>query len=110
MERGFGRAAAEAAGVGIYDHDHLRNAIYWSPEQRENFGLGPDEVVTVDLFLSHVHPDDRERIEAAMRHAHDPASDGRFDVEHRIIRRDGSVRWVLARDRKSTRLNSSHRT
>jgi PAS domain S-box-containing protein len=93
------RAAAEAASAGIYDHDHLINTIYWSPEQRANFGLGPDEVVTVDLFLSHVHPDDRERIEAAMRHAHDPASDGRFDVEHRIIRRDGSVRWVLARGR-----------
>ena len=93
------RAAAEAASVGIYDHDHRTDTIYWSPEQRANYGIGADEVVTLEFFLASVHPDDRERIAAAVRHAHEPTSDGRFDVEHRIIRRDGSVRWLITRGR-----------
>jgi PAS domain S-box-containing protein len=93
------RAAAEAAGVGIYDHDHLTDSIYWSPEQRANYGVGADQVITLAFFLERVHPDDRDRIGAAVRRAHDPGSDGRFDVEHRIIRRDGSVRWLITRGR-----------
>jgi len=93
------RAAAQAAQIGIYDHDHRSDVIYWSPEQRANYGVAPDEVITLDFFVSHVHPDDRERIAAAVRHAHDPASDGRFNVEHRIIRRDGSIRSLITRGR-----------
>jgi PAS domain S-box-containing protein len=44
-----------------------------------------------------LHPEDRERIAAAIRRAHDPAGDGLFDVEQRIIRPDGEVRWLVTR-------------
>jgi PAS domain S-box-containing protein len=44
-----------------------------------------------------LHPGDRERIAAAMRRAHDPAGDGKFDVELRIVRPDGEVRWLVTR-------------
>ena len=89
--------AVRASGIGIYDHDQRTDTIYWSPRQRENFGWGPDEPVTLQRFVDHVHPEDRERIAADVRHAHDPASDGRFDVEHRIVRRDGEIRWLRTR-------------
>src|SRR6185312_4021399 len=36
-------------------------------------------------------------IAASVQRAHDPAGDGTFDVEHRIIRRDGSMRWIITR-------------
>jgi signal transduction histidine kinase len=48
-------------------------------------------------FLKLVHPEDREMIAAAVRRAHDPSGDGIWDVEHRIIRRDGTVRWLKER-------------
>jgi PAS domain S-box-containing protein len=44
-----------------------------------------------------LHPEDRERIAAAIRRAHDPAGEGTFDVEQRIIRPDGEVRWLVTR-------------
>jgi PAS domain S-box-containing protein len=44
-----------------------------------------------------LHPEDRERIAAAIRRAHDPAGDGLVDVEQRIIRPDGEVRWLVTR-------------
>ncbi|HTN44445.1 MAG TPA: PAS domain S-box protein [Nitrospiria bacterium] len=89
--------AVQVSQTGIFDHDHLTDAIYWSPEQRKIYGFGPDEPVTLAGFLDCVHPEDRERIGAAVRRAHDPAGDGRFDVEHRILRRDGAVRWLTTR-------------
>jgi PAS domain S-box-containing protein len=44
-----------------------------------------------------LHPEDRERISAAIHRAHDPAGDGVFDVEQRIIRPDGEVRCLVTR-------------
>ncbi|HXZ25418.1 MAG TPA: PAS domain-containing protein, partial [Nitrospiria bacterium] len=86
--------AVRAADAGIFDHDHLANTNYWSLRQREIFGVGSDEVVTLPMFLSAIHPDDRDWIRDSVHQAHDPEGDGRFDVEYRIIRRDGDVRWL----------------
>jgi len=95
LSEGRLQEAVRASDAGIFDHDHLADTIYWSPRLRAIFGVGPDDVVTVPLFLNAVHPNDRDRIEAAVHRAHDPSGDGRFDVEYRIIRRnDGAVRWL----------------
>jgi len=45
-------------------------------------------------FLDAVHPEDRERVEAAVAAS---VRSGLFREEHRIVRPDGSARWVLAR-------------
>jgi PAS domain S-box-containing protein len=91
------RQVVRLSHIGIFDHDHLADTIYWSPQQREIYGVGPEETITLQVFLKHVHTEDRERIAAAVRRAHDPAGDGMFDVEHGILRRDGAVRWLETR-------------
>jgi len=91
------RQAVRVSGTGIFDHEHSSELVYWSPEQYVIYGWDPDTPVTVAGYIAAVHPDDRERIAAAVRRAHDPAGDGFFDVEHRLIRPDGSVRWTNIR-------------
>ncbi len=91
--------AVRVSQIGIYDHDQASDRIWWSPEQRQNYGFSPDEPVTLEKFVECVFPDDRAEIAAAVRRAHDPSGDGLFDVEHRIIRRDGQVRWLVTRSR-----------
>jgi PAS domain S-box-containing protein len=91
------RQAVRVAGTGIFDHDQIAETIYWSPEQRRIYGVGPDDPVTLQVFLDHVFSGDLDRISAAVARAHNPASDGRFDVEHRIVRSDGIIRWVVNR-------------
>jgi PAS domain S-box-containing protein len=93
------RGAAEAYGIGIFDHDHRAGTIYLSPEQRVHYGFGADEPVTVQMFLERVHPADRDRIAVAVARAHDPAGNGAFDVEHRIVTRGGQERWLSSRSR-----------
>ena len=91
------RQAVRVSHIGIFDHDHLSDVIYWSPEQRANYGWAGEEPVTLAAFLERLHPEDRDRIGVAVQRAHDPTGDGTFDVQHRIIRRDGQVRWLDTR-------------
>ena len=49
--------------------------------------------VTNDLFFQHVHPDDRQRVEDAVARAITERQP--YEIEHRIIRPDGTERIVL---------------
>jgi PAS domain S-box-containing protein len=91
------RQAVLVSHIGIFDHDHRTERIYFSPEDRVIYGWGPDEPVTLDMYLDRVHVDDRDRIREAVRRAHDPAGDGLYDVEHRIVLPDDSIRWTNTR-------------
>ncbi len=91
------RQAIRVSQTGIYDHDHVAHTVYWSSELREIYGFAEEETVTLERFLACVHPDDRGRIIEAVDNAHDPRGDGLFDVQHRIIRRDGETRWLTTR-------------
>jgi PAS domain S-box-containing protein len=91
------RLAVQVADIGIFDHDHVTDTIYWSPRQRAIYGLPLDTRITLPMFLALLHPEDREAIAVAVRRAHDPLGDGRFDVENRIVRSDGRVRWTATR-------------
>ena len=91
------REVVFVSNIGIFEHDHRTDTINWSREQRKTYGFDADEPVTLSKYVVCVHPDDREWIFAAVQRAHDPTGDGRFDVEHRILRRDGAVRWVDTR-------------
>jgi hypothetical protein len=51
-------------------------------------------------FMAGIHPDDRERTLALIRHS---ASEGStYLTEHRVISADGQTRWVLVRGRFTT--------
>ena len=89
--------AVHLGRLGIFDHDHTTGKMYWSPEQRAIWAYGPDDEVVVDRTLLQVHPEDREQALEAMRRSHDPAGDGSFDNEHRVVAADGTVRWIRGR-------------
>ena len=91
--------AIHLAKLGIFDHDHRTETLYWSPMMREIYGIPSDEPASLDGYIQLIHPHDRDAIVGAIRRAHDPSGDGLYSVEHRLLRRDGSVRWVSFRSR-----------
>jgi two-component system cell cycle sensor histidine kinase/response regulator CckA len=93
------RQAIRAGNIGIFEHDHQTDVIYWSSELRAMYGWDMAEAVSLPKIVSHVHPEDVERVIAAVRCAHDPAGDGAFDIEHRMFDRSGRLRWMLTRSR-----------
>jgi PAS domain S-box-containing protein len=86
--------AVDAHRIGIFDWDVPSGRAVWSSEMEDIFGIprGSFEGHTRD-FQRRVHPEDRPQLEAdtvaAMR-------DRREIVEHefRILRPDGSIRWI----------------
>ncbi len=85
--------------------DHLRQVIwlgdalltvryYVNPAYEEIYGLNRESFYREPRsHVEVVHPEDRERLEAAQREL----PRGEFDVEYRIIRPDGQVRWLWSR-------------
>ncbi|WP_433662623.1 PAS and ANTAR domain-containing protein [Nocardia sp. CA-128927] len=66
----------------------------WSEEVARMHGYHPGEVEpTTELLLAHKHPDDRDRVQAALiTSVHDDAP---FSSSHRIIDTDGATRQVI---------------
>jgi PAS domain S-box-containing protein len=96
------RAALGAAGMGTWRVD-LRTGIDTHDESLNTiFGLGSHESAgTVESqFIRYVHPDDRERVHAALTRAIRDGSD--YSEELRILRPDGSIRWIRNRGRMIT--------
>jgi PAS domain S-box-containing protein len=81
---------------GIWDHDVIGGATYFSPRFRELLGYEDEqEFRLLFQFRTALHPEDRERTLAAytgaLRHR------ARFDETYRLRCRDGSYRWFHGR-------------
>ncbi len=90
------RLAVEAASVGTWNLDVRSRTLSWSRQCKSLFGLGPDEEVTFDRFLSLIHPEDRDQLKARAEKA---PPESAFDAEYRVIWPDGSVHWISSRGR-----------
>ncbi len=72
-----------------------RRIVYLSPSFQEVWGVSPARLmVDAGFWVDSLHPDDRERALAALPRA---LAGGRVEIEYRIIRPDGTLRWI--RDR-----------
>jgi PAS domain S-box-containing protein len=91
----FLEQAREALGLGWWasapDDDHM---IIWSPQAHRIYGQIPAEsAMKRETLWGIVHPDDVAAVARARGAA--LAGSDRYQVEHRIIRPDGALRWVL---------------
>jgi len=91
------RQAVHVAELGIFEHDHVRDTVYFSPEHRAIYGWGSDVEPTLERIMSVAHPRDMARVGAAIGRAHDPSGDGVCDVEGRVLRPNGQARWLHTR-------------
>jgi two-component system sensor kinase FixL len=91
------RLAQEVAGIGSYDYDLLSGAFQCDQRLRDLWGVAAEESMSYGSLLAGVHPEDRTNREAILARAMDPAGDGRFQAEYRVVgRSDGSVRHVAS--------------
>jgi diguanylate cyclase (GGDEF)-like protein/PAS domain S-box-containing protein len=81
------------AGLGSWEYDPSTGETVWSETHYELLGLTPGSVVPgAQAVLDVVHPEDRDMVESYWRN-HEVSGDP-IDIEYRIVRPDGDVRWI----------------
>ncbi len=87
--------AVKGGGVGVWDWDLEKDVIYVSPGFKEMLGFKEHEIGNrIEDVVAQIHPDDKKKvIEAAQVYLKGESE--RYQVEHRILHKDGSVRWFL---------------
>ncbi len=94
----WARVMAEAeriAGFGVWEWDIAAGTVTWSDALHRIYGLEPGTFAgTVEGFVAHLHPEDRERVWANISRAIEALES--FAFEERIVRADGVVRVLLS--------------
>ncbi|MFZ5448263.1 MAG: PAS domain S-box protein [Thermodesulfobacteriota bacterium] len=75
---------------------NISKIIYVSPRYEAVWGRTTEELYqSPQSFLEYLHPDDRERVRSEILAYH--AGRNPWSIEYRIIKPDGSVRWIQDR-------------
>jgi two-component system sensor kinase FixL len=89
------RVRIEGFGVGTWDLDLTTRALEWSETARMLLGIARGQPASYDLLLSHLEPEDRARVEAAINQVTERG--GGFDVSFRIADNSERGKWIRAR-------------
>lgn len=85
--------AQRLADMGDYDWHIPTDTNRWSDQLFRIYGYEPQAIEpSYDVFLAHVHPDDREQVRAVHARAH--ATGEGWTLVERIVRPDGEVRHL----------------
>ena len=89
--------AVDGGKVGVWDWDLETNEIYLDPILKGVLGFKDSEIRNhIDDWGKQVHSDDVERVMAEAT-AHLEGRRPQYEVEHRMLCKNGCVRWYLAR-------------
>ncbi len=95
------QAAIEVAQLGIITVNYEQQTVDFSPRAAEQFGFPAARTISRSELHSRFHPDDVESLTQLMDGAMKPEGSGGFALEHRVIRPDGSIRWLNVRKQVS---------
>ncbi|MGE5209158.1 MAG: PAS domain-containing protein [Alphaproteobacteria bacterium] len=89
--------AADSADLGMWEWDLEKNEIWITPTRRAQLGFPAFGRITFEDLISCWHVDDRDKVRKAVSEAIQSGKD--YQAEFRIVRADGSVRWMCSRGR-----------
>ncbi len=93
-------ALRAASMVGIWDGDLVARLVFGDANFARIYGIDP-EVAAAGQPLGHyvnsIHPEDAAAVRAEVQELYESGDE--FMHEHRIVRPDGEIRWIVARGR-----------
>ncbi|MGA3114105.1 MAG: sigma 54-interacting transcriptional regulator [Syntrophobacteraceae bacterium] len=88
---------ADASGAMLWNLDVGSGHIWTTHKAKAFLGFAPDSDMNLESFLCVVHPEDREDFHESVEVTIQSGSD--ISAEYRIVRPDGSIRWLLSKGR-----------
>lgn len=89
--------AIEGAGDGLWDWDIVANSVFYSKKWKEQLGYAENEIGdSLEEWEKRIHPDDKANTFAAVE-SHFSGKTSSYQVEHRLLCKDGSYKWILTR-------------
>jgi PAS domain S-box-containing protein len=89
------RMAMEVAQIAAWEWNIDNGCVTWSTDPEALFGFPPGSFGDDRRIFRALHPDDRERVEAAVHNA--VVHGATYDCEYRAVRPDGIVVWITER-------------
>ena len=84
------------ANIGTWDWNIETGALYWSDRIAPLFGHAVGALETsYENFVHAIHPEDRQAVLDAVNAC--VQGQGPYEIEHRVVWPDGTVRWLLER-------------
>ena len=93
--------AAGSANAALWSLDPDSGEIWASDAVAELFGVTSASVLSLAVILGLVHPEDRLKVQDAIREA--VLQDDESRIEYRIVRPDGEMRWLVSQGRRHFR-------
>jgi PAS domain S-box-containing protein len=88
--------AMEASASVGWDSEVKSGRALWFGDLQGSFGIASNTYAgSVEEFIRYIHPDDRQQVSEAFADARQYRKP--YAVEFRIVRADGTVRWLVAR-------------
>jgi PAS domain S-box-containing protein len=89
--------ATKAARVGVWDWNVQTNEFHLDQNIKASLGYSDAEIPNnLEVWSSYVHPDDKQPVMKAFQN-HIDGKTPEFVYEHRMLHKDGSIRWIMAR-------------
>ena len=93
--------ATHGAGQGVWEWDVRTGKVFFSPQWKAQLGFSDEELPnTFAVWQERLHPDDASTALSQVQRALDE-SDFAYEVEFRLLHKDGTWRWILARGQVS---------
>ncbi|NJN17636.1 MAG: PAS domain S-box protein [Oscillochloris sp.] len=87
------RLAHDATQLGTWKHEIATNILSFDEQAQTHLGI-QIPTMTLSEFTTLVHADDRDRVVQTISETLGPDSQGRREIEYRVIHQDKSVHWL----------------
>ncbi|MDB5326653.1 MAG: sensor hybrid histidine kinase [Phycisphaerales bacterium] len=102
------RLALDAARVGWWQCDPGTGLFYVDERYADILGIDAQPQPLSELLKS-VYPEDRQRVEAAMKAATRGQDTRPYDIEYRVVLPNGQLRWVVAKGQATFEVDGDSR-
>src|SRR5277367_2728873 len=92
------RSILSANEVATWTWDIVNDRVVADESMARLFGVSPEDAAggPIERYFQAMHPDDRPGVASAVAKAlQDPI--GKYEMDYRVVRKDGTTSWVLAR-------------